>query len=259
MRFWPEPAILPNCLNPLLPKSKPKAKDTSSHRLEKKAAVSLHLLLGEREVAPRKSGYCPKICPGRVQRTNLGEEPLPEEIASAIQSYFPDTDRSILIRVIKRYKDQDSYADNPVIDPDEYGHFLRIMSQAGELPKNVPYEQLIDPHISQKIVDELKGGHHETHTGHPVSERDAYLLQQRRRSHRHPGHQFHRRTRRNPGFSRSQRVRKSTILSLLAGIYKQTSGQIRLFGKEGKTHAAKYTGYMLQRTDCWNGAPSSKT
>jgi NitT/TauT family transport system substrate-binding protein len=82
----------------------------------------------------------------------------PEEIASAIQSYFPDIDRSILIRVIKRYKDQDSYADNPVIDPDEYGHFLRIMSQAGELPKNVPYEQLIDPHISQKIVDELKGG-----------------------------------------------------------------------------------------------------
>jgi NitT/TauT family transport system ATP-binding protein len=40
---------------------------------------------------------------------------------------------------------------------------------------------------------------------------------------------------------------KSTILSLLAGIYKQTSGQIRLFGKEGKTHAAKYTGYMLQK------------
>jgi NitT/TauT family transport system ATP-binding protein len=39
---------------------------------------------------------------------------------------------------------------------------------------------------------------------------------------------------------------KSTILSLLAGIYKQTEGQILLFGKEGKTHAAKYTGYMLQ-------------
>jgi NitT/TauT family transport system ATP-binding protein len=40
---------------------------------------------------------------------------------------------------------------------------------------------------------------------------------------------------------------KSTILSLLAGIYKQTAGQILLFGKEGKTHAAKYTGYMLQK------------
>ncbi|MBA4548677.1 ABC transporter ATP-binding protein [Thermoactinomyces intermedius] len=40
---------------------------------------------------------------------------------------------------------------------------------------------------------------------------------------------------------------KSTILSLLAGIYKQTEGQILLFGKEGKTHAAKYTGYMLQK------------
>ena len=82
----------------------------------------------------------------------------PEEIASAIQSYFPDTDRSTLVRVIKRYKDQNSYAENPLIDPNEYQHFLDIMSQSGELPKNVPYEQLIDNRVSQKIVEETKGG-----------------------------------------------------------------------------------------------------
>lgn len=82
----------------------------------------------------------------------------PEEIASSIQSYFPDTDRSTLIRVIQRYKDQDSFAENPLIDPDEYQHFLDIMSQAGELPKNVPYEEMIDHRVSQKIVEETKGG-----------------------------------------------------------------------------------------------------
>ncbi|MGA8943167.1 MAG: ABC transporter substrate-binding protein [Thermoactinomyces sp.] len=80
----------------------------------------------------------------------------PEEIASAISGYFPETSKPTLERVIKRYKEQSSYAPDPVIDRDEYRHLLDIMRQAGELPKNVPFEQLIDTEVSRKVVQETK-------------------------------------------------------------------------------------------------------
>ncbi|MBA4602694.1 ABC transporter substrate-binding protein [Thermoactinomyces mirandus] len=81
----------------------------------------------------------------------------PEEIASVIQDYFPETNKSTLVRVVKRYKEQSSYASNPLIDKDEYQHLLDIMQQAGELPRHVLYEQLIDTKISQEVMQEAKG------------------------------------------------------------------------------------------------------
>ncbi|SEN01050.1 ABC transporter substrate-binding protein [Lihuaxuella thermophila] len=77
------------------------------------------------------------------------------EIADVIQEHFPDTDRSILVRVIERYKSQGSYAVDPVIGEEEYQHLLEIMDQAGELPKRVPYEQLIDTEISREAMKEV--------------------------------------------------------------------------------------------------------
>lgn len=80
----------------------------------------------------------------------------PEEIASAISDFFPETSESTLVRVIKRYQEQSSYAANPLIDKNEYQHLLDIMQQAGELPRNVPYDRLIDTKVSQEVIQEVK-------------------------------------------------------------------------------------------------------
>ncbi|MBA4496292.1 ABC transporter substrate-binding protein [Paenactinomyces guangxiensis] len=77
-----------------------------------------------------------------------------EEVADVMKQHFPESDESILRRVIERYKSQGSFATDPVIDEKEYNHLLDIMEQAGELPKKVPYEQLVDNRISQEVIKE---------------------------------------------------------------------------------------------------------
>jgi NitT/TauT family transport system substrate-binding protein len=66
-----------------------------------------------------------------------------EEIAAVIQPHFPDIDQDTLRQVIRRYQTQDAFAAHPFIDKAEYDHLLHIMEAAGELPKKVPYTELI--------------------------------------------------------------------------------------------------------------------
>lgn len=76
------------------------------------------------------------------------------EIADAIAPQFPEVDRDILTRVLERFKDQESWATDPLIDRQEYQHMLNIMRQAGELPGEVPYEQVIHTELARKIIEE---------------------------------------------------------------------------------------------------------
>jgi NitT/TauT family transport system substrate-binding protein len=66
-----------------------------------------------------------------------------KEIAAVIQPHFPDIDLHMLTQVIGRYQSQDAFASHPFIDKAEYDHLLHIMEEAGELPKKVPYAELI--------------------------------------------------------------------------------------------------------------------
>jgi NitT/TauT family transport system substrate-binding protein len=80
----------------------------------------------------------------------------PEEIAAVIAPQFPDTDHDILVRVIQRYKEQNSYAENTIIDEEEYNRLLTIMYEAGELPAKIPYQKLVDTSFSKEVLAEQK-------------------------------------------------------------------------------------------------------
>ncbi|SMO37100.1 ABC transporter substrate-binding protein [Melghirimyces algeriensis] len=75
-----------------------------------------------------------------------------EEIADVIQPDFKGTSRDILIKVIHRYKSQNTWASDPLIDRKEYQRMLQIMEQAGELPSSVPYETVIQTNIAEKVI-----------------------------------------------------------------------------------------------------------
>ena len=66
-----------------------------------------------------------------------------KDIASKIIDYFPDTSKSNLEVIIKRYKDGDAWRDNTSINEDEWTHIQDIMIEAGELDSYVPYDDLI--------------------------------------------------------------------------------------------------------------------
>src|SRR3954454_10512311 len=62
-----------------------------------------------------------------------------EETAKLIQKYFEDTDVELIETVVDRYKGQDSFASDPILDEEEWNNLQNIMDEAGELPKRIDY------------------------------------------------------------------------------------------------------------------------
>jgi NitT/TauT family transport system substrate-binding protein len=75
-----------------------------------------------------------------------------EEIAKAIQSYFPDTDFEIIKTVVERYKSQGSYATDPILDKEEWNNLQNIMKEAGVLPKEVDHKTIVNTAIAEKVI-----------------------------------------------------------------------------------------------------------
>ncbi|MCR6546850.1 ABC transporter substrate-binding protein [Dehalobacterium formicoaceticum] len=67
----------------------------------------------------------------------------PEEIAQVIQSQFPDESPEILVSAITRYKEQNSWKQNPILQKDDFYLLQQIMKDAGELDQIAPYEQVV--------------------------------------------------------------------------------------------------------------------
>ncbi|MBM7653248.1 ABC transporter substrate-binding protein [Neobacillus cucumis] len=75
-----------------------------------------------------------------------------EEIAKAVQPYFPDTDFEIMKTVVDRYKSQGSYATDPILDEEEWNNLQNIMKEAGELPKEVDHKTLVNTSVAEGIM-----------------------------------------------------------------------------------------------------------
>ncbi|NEX78657.1 ABC transporter substrate-binding protein [Bacillus thermocopriae] len=75
-----------------------------------------------------------------------------EEIAQAVEEFFPDTDPEIMKTVVERYKNQGSFATNPILDEEEWNNLKNIMNEAGELPQDVDYRTLVNTEIAEKIM-----------------------------------------------------------------------------------------------------------
>lgn len=75
-----------------------------------------------------------------------------KEVAEAIQPYFEDTDAEIIEMVIDRYKGQESFAKDPILDEEEWMNLQNIMDEAGELPKEIDHGVLVDTEIAEKVI-----------------------------------------------------------------------------------------------------------
>lgn len=71
-----------------------------------------------------------------------------EEVAKAITSYFPDTSMNDLIKIVKRYRENDSWFQTTEIAEQDYKHIEEIVESAGELSKKAPYDKLVTTEFS---------------------------------------------------------------------------------------------------------------
>lgn len=79
-----------------------------------------------------------------------------EEIAEAVKPQFPDTDQEVLIALINRYRDQDTWKPDLVLTEEGLNHMMNIMELAGELDKKAPYEKIVTTKFAEKAMEKVK-------------------------------------------------------------------------------------------------------
>lgn len=78
------------------------------------------------------------------------------EIADSIISFFPNTDKAIVEAVVKRYKDQGTYATDGIIDEAEWNNLLDIMTAAGELDTRVEWNKIVNNSFAETAKNNVK-------------------------------------------------------------------------------------------------------
>lgn len=96
----------------------------------------------------------PKIIEGFAKAIQRGLDYVfnhtDEEIAEVITSYFPDTSKNDLVKIIKRYRDNDSWFKTTYVTEEDFNHIQEIMQSAGELNTLSPYSDLVTNKYNQK-------------------------------------------------------------------------------------------------------------
>lgn len=75
-----------------------------------------------------------------------------EDVAKAIQPFFEDTEVELIATVVDRYKQQESFAKDPILDEEEWNNLQDVMEEAGELPKRMDYNELVDTSFAEKVM-----------------------------------------------------------------------------------------------------------
>jgi len=74
------------------------------------------------------------------------------DIAKSVAPYFDTVDNEIMISSIERYKNQSSYALNPIIDEAEWNNLLDIMESAREITERAPHGELVNNSFAEKTL-----------------------------------------------------------------------------------------------------------
>ena len=74
-----------------------------------------------------------------------------KEIAEAIQSFFPGTDLALLETSIQSYKDIEAWNDTPVLKEEAFNRLQEVMTMAGELKTQAPYDKIVNNTYANKV------------------------------------------------------------------------------------------------------------
>ena len=72
------------------------------------------------------------------------KEHTSKEIAEVIANFFPNTDTELLESAIQSYKDIDAWNETPLLKKEAFNRLQEVMTLAGELKQEVPYEKIIN-------------------------------------------------------------------------------------------------------------------
>lgn len=75
-----------------------------------------------------------------------------KEIADIIKPQFKETDKESLVRIIDRYKNQDTWKEDVIFTQESFELLQDVLEDAGQLKERVPYEKLVNTEIAKKAI-----------------------------------------------------------------------------------------------------------
>ncbi|MCI1944481.1 ABC transporter substrate-binding protein [Clostridium luticellarii] len=77
-----------------------------------------------------------------------------KEVAEAIESFFPGTDKSVLQSVVKNYRSIKAYADTPVIKEQDLNRLMDVIQsyKSSLIPERPPFDKIVDNSFAEKAV-----------------------------------------------------------------------------------------------------------
>ncbi len=79
-----------------------------------------------------------------------------EEIAASVKPQFPDTEDDVLVALINRYREQDSWKPDLIITEEGLNRMMDIMEVAGELEKRADYHSIVTTKFAQVAMKNIK-------------------------------------------------------------------------------------------------------
>ncbi len=76
-----------------------------------------------------------------------------EEIAEVIHPQFKETPMENVVKIVERYKAQDTWKNDLVFEKESFDLLQNILEEAGELPMRVPYEDLVMTEFAVKAAE----------------------------------------------------------------------------------------------------------
>ncbi|MDO4573349.1 MAG: ABC transporter substrate-binding protein, partial [Clostridia bacterium] len=77
-----------------------------------------------------------------------------EEIAAAMQPFFPDSSLESLMIVARSYRETDSWKQTPVMYEEDYNRLLDVMEGAGVLNSRPAFTELVDNRVAEAVIAE---------------------------------------------------------------------------------------------------------
>ena len=75
-----------------------------------------------------------------------------EEVAKAIQSFFPDTDLNLLTESVESYREIDAWNKTPYMTEESFELLQQVIYDAGELEKKASYKDIVNNSFAEKVT-----------------------------------------------------------------------------------------------------------
>jgi NitT/TauT family transport system substrate-binding protein len=119
-------------------------------------ALPYTVFMARKSYMDKNSGTIQKFTNAVQKAQNWVQSASVEDISKTISTSFPDTKIETIQSVVKRYKDQGSFALDGIIEEQEWNNLQDVMQAAGELKQRADYKALVDNKFAEKAKGTVK-------------------------------------------------------------------------------------------------------